>query len=230
MIKITEISNRLDKEKIVVLVDGWLSFESLYFLMRESLPKEFGYIQYAYPDKMLCPDPLKTKENILHLINTIVKDLNKLKRKKPRSFYLYGQSLGGLFCMIVSDKIKTEKVMLIVPGCNLAESFWQGESTQELKNKMVSKYKVTLPQLKKYWKEISPDYYFKKKSHETEFSLVLSRVDKVIPISNGKKLLKLLKEDNIKYTKSWTNLSHKFEILEEGIFMSHFKKWIKSIK
>ncbi len=230
MIKITKISQRLNKDNIIILVDGWSSYESLYYLMRESIPNEYGYLQYAYPDKILNSDPIKTKENFKYLINTIIRDLNKLKDKKPRSFYLYGQSLGGLFCMIVSDTINIKNVMLIVPGYNLAEAFWQGESTQKLKNDMVTRHQTTLPLLKKCWKEISPDYYFKNKSYNTEFSITLSKIDKVIPISNGKKLIKLLKEENIKVHVSWTHLPHQIEMLKEGIFIDNFKKWVSSFK
>ncbi|MFA6354991.1 MAG: hypothetical protein WCW65_01020 [Candidatus Paceibacterota bacterium] len=230
MYKITKIKDRLHQEKIIVLIDGWSSYESLYFLIRKAIPKEYGYIQYAYPNKILCSDPIKTKDNFSHLINTIIKDLDSLKDKKQRYFYMYGQSLGGLFCMIISDKIKMEKVMLIVPGYNLAEAFWKGASTQELKNKMIKDYKTTLSKLKKIWKEISPDYYFKRKSHNTEFNIILSKNDKVIPISNGKKLINLLKDKNIKEHISWTHLPHQLEMLKEGIFINNFKKWISDFK
>ncbi len=226
MIKISKISKRLDNEKIIVLVDGWHSFESLYFLLRESIPKDYGYLQYAYPNKILCSDPIKIKENFLYLIETIIKDLENLKEKKPRSFYLYGQSLGGLFCMIVSDKIKIKKVMLVVPGYNLAEAFWLGEHTQKLKNEMIKKHQTTLPKLEKCWKIISPDYYFKNKSYNTEFNIILSTNDKVIPIANGKKLVKLLKEKNIKDHISWTHLSHELEAIKEAVFVQNFKKWL----
>jgi hypothetical protein len=228
MVKISKIKKRLDKDKIIVLIDSWDSFASRFYLLRESIPEDYGYIQYVYPDEILCPNPVKTKENFLHLIKTIVNDLNDLKNKKPRKFYLYGQSLGGLFCMIVSDKIKAEKVMIIVPGYNLADAFWKGESTQELKNEMVSKHKTTLPKLEKYWKEISPDYYFKNKSRQTEFSIILSKNDKVIPTSNGRRLLKLLKDKNFKVSNSWTTHSHAVECIREGIFLDNFKKWISS--
>ncbi len=230
MLKISKINKRLEKEKIVILLDAWSSFESLYYLLRESIPKDYGYIQYVYPDETLCSDPLKTKKQFLYLVNTIIKDLEKLNNKKPRSFYMYGQSLGGLFCIIVSDKIKIEKVMLIVPGYNLAEAFWLGESTQKLKNEMIKNFQTTLPELKKCWKQISPDHYFKNKSYDTEFNMILSKNDKVIPIANGKKLIKLLKEENIKNHVSWTHLSHRLEVLKEGIFTEHFKKWISSFK
>jgi esterase/lipase len=226
MIKISKISKRLEKEKIIILVDGWCSFENLYYLIRESIPEEYGYIQYAYPDKILCSDPLRTKQNFLHLIKTIEKDLSNLENKKPRSFYMYGQSLGGLFCMVVSDKIYTEKVMLIVPGYNLAEAVWLGESTQKLKKEMVKNHKTTLSKLKKCWKIISPDYYFKNKSYKTKFNIILSTNDKVIPTANGKKLLKLLKEKNIKEHISWTHLPHKLETIKEAVFIEDFKKWL----
>jgi hypothetical protein len=228
MVKISKIKKRLDKDKIIVLIDSWDSFASRFYLLRESIPKEYGYIQYVYPDEILCPSPKETKENFLHLIKTIVRDLNGLKKKKPRLFYLYGQSLGGLFCMIISDIIKVKKVMLIVPGYNLADAFWQGESTQELKNDMIQKYKTTLLELEKYWKEISPDNYFKNKSRQTEFSIILSKNDKVIPTSNGRRLLKLLKDKNFKVHNSWTTHSHAVECIKEGIFLEDFKKWISS--
>ncbi|MFA6257834.1 MAG: hypothetical protein WC671_02365 [Candidatus Paceibacterota bacterium] len=226
MIEISKISKRLDKEKIIILVDGWSSFENLYYLIRESIPNEYGYIQYAYPNKILCSDPIKTKENFIYLITAIQKDLKKLKEKKYRSFYLYGQSLGGLFCMIVSDKIDIKKVMLIVPGYNLAEAFWLGEHTQKLKNEMIKKHQTTLPELKKCWRIISPDHYFKNKSYNTEFNIILSKNDKVIPIANGKKLIKLLKEKNIKDHISWTHLSHELEAIKEAIFIKNFKNWV----
>lgn len=230
MYKITKIKDRLHQDKIVVMLDAWASNESLYFFMRESIPKDYGYIQYAYPDKILCPDPFKTKENFHHLINTIIKDLTDLKNKKPRYFYMYGQSMGCLFCMIVSDQIKVEKVKLVVPGYNLAESFWKGASTQELKNAMIQKYNITLSKLKEYWSDISPDSYFKNNNHNTEFYITLSTHDVVIPVSNGKKLIKFLKEENIKNHISWTHLPHKLEIIKEGLFIDNFKNWISSFK
>lgn len=228
MIKITKIKQRLAKEKIIILIDGWSSYESLYYLMRKSIPKEYGYIQYAYPDEILNSNPEKTKNNFLHLINTIEADLNKLNSKKPRSFYMYGQSLGTLFCMIVADKIEVRKARLIVPGYNLAESFWKGVSTQDIKKEMIEKHKTTLSQLKNCWAEISPDYYFKNKELNTEFSITLSRCDNVIPVSNGKKLIKFLKKENINMHLSWTELSHKMEIIKEGVFIEEFIKWVST--
>jgi len=226
MFRITKIKDRLNQEKIIILIDGWSSYESLYLLMRESIPENYGYLQYAYPNKILCSDPIKTKANFLYLIKTIENDLNKLNSKCPRSFYLYGQSLGGLFCMIVADKVKVEKVKLIVPGYNLAEAFWLGQSTQKLKIDMINKHKMTLSKLKSLWQTISPDHYFKNRSHQTEFDITLSSNDVVIPISNGKRLIKFLKDENIKSHVSWTHLPHQIEMLKEGLFIYNFQKWL----
>lgn len=119
--------------------------------------------------------------------------------------------------------------MLIVPGYNLAEAFWLGEGTSNLKQEMVKKYKMTLEKLKKQWKDISPDYYFNKNT-ETDFNIILSLEDKVIPIKNGKKLINFLKNENIKYHISWTHLSHKEEVIREALFPIKFNNWIKNLK
>ena len=138
--------------------------------------------------------------------------------------------MGGLFCMIVSDKIKVEKVMLIVPGSNLAEAFWTGASTQDLKNKMIEDFDMTLPKLKKLWEKISPDNYFKNKSLKTEFNLILSKNDVVIPFTqNGKNLVKILKDRKINHKVIFEDNSHKIEILKESVFLDRFKKWLSKI-
>ncbi|GEM_PF-6057810 len=230
MIKIKRISNRLDKDKIIIFIDGWLSNELIYLLDRESIPENFGYIQYDYSDDLLCSNPIKTKKNFLALINKIENDLAKLQDKKPRNFYMYGQSLGTLFCMIVADKVYIKEIKLLVPGYNLAEAFWFGKSTQKLKNEMVIKHNMNLVKLKNYWKEISPDNYFKKKSIKTKFNVTISTNDSVIPTENGKKLIKLIKSKNIPIRISKTILPHTIEIIKEGLFVSNFNEWVNGLK
>lgn len=231
MIKISTIRKREDKENIVVLVDGLGAFGFLYFLIKKCIPSNYGYLQYSYPNKTLNYNSLKTKENFLQLIEAITKDLNKLEQIKHRNFYMFSCSLGGLFCMIVADKISIKKAMLVAPGYNLAEAFWfgLGKRTQRLKKKMISNEKITLSELKEFWKEISPDYYFKDKSLNTEFFIILSKKDKIIPISNGKQLVYLLGKEKIKHQILWTNLSHRLISAREILFTRNFKKWISEV-
>ncbi|MFZ4648990.1 MAG: hypothetical protein ACOYMB_05205 [Patescibacteria group bacterium] len=226
---ISKETKRLDSENILILIDAWKSYRFLFSFVKKSIPEKYGYIYYSYPDELLNPNPSKTKENFLQLIKTIIDDLELLQKTKPRSFYMYGRSLGGLFCMIVSDKIVIKKMMLIVPGSNLAEAFWLGGGTRQLKIEMERQYKTTLLELKERWKEISPDYYFKEKSLNTRFFIILSKNDKVIPRKNGDGLIEILKKQNIKFLLKESIFSHRLVCIKESILLKNFKKWISEI-
>lgn len=229
MFKIETASKRLNKDKILILVDGWGFNKYFYFIIKKFIPRDYGYIHYSYPDEILNKDPINTRNNIIQLIELIETDVNNLIFVKSRSIYLYGQSLGGLFCMILADRINIKKVMLVAPGCNLAESFWFGESTQNIKNEMIKNRHINLEELKEKWGDISPDYYFKDKSLNSKLFIILSTIDKSIPISNGKKLIELIKQKNIPFKLSWTDLSHNLTLLKELILIKNFRKWILDI-
>lgn len=226
MFKIEKSEKRLNNDKILILVDGWGFNKYLYFIIKKFIPRNYGYLHYSYSDEILDKDSVITKNNIIKLINLIEKDIEDLLSIKSRTLYLYGQSLGGLFCMIIADRIDIKKVMLIAPGFNLAESFWFGEYTQNIKKEMIKNSHITLEKLREEWKDISPDYYFKDKSLNSNFFIILSKKDKAIPISNGKKLIELLKEKNIPLKLSWSNFSHKLTLIKELILVKNFRKWI----
>lgn len=226
MFKIHKYLKRLDRDNIVILIDGWGFNKYLYFIIKKFIPKNYGYIHYSYSNEILNGDPVEVRKDILQLLNQIETETNNLITIKPRFIYLYGQSLGGLFCMIIADRINIKKVMLIAPGCNLAESFWSGLYTKKIKNEMKKHNNVSLEKLKEEWRDISPDYYFKNKSLNSDFLIILSKIDKAIPISNGKKLIELFKEKNISFKLIWSYSSHKITLIKELIFMKNFKKWI----
>ena len=228
MIKISVIKQRIEKEKIIVLIDGLGTINHFYYLIKKFIPSKYGYLQYSYSKNILNENSLETKENFLQLLEKISKDLADLEKIKKRTFSMFSCSLGGLFCMILADKIKVKKMMLVAPGYNLAEAFYfgQGKRTKKIKKKMIEKYLITLPTLKETWKEISPDSYFKEKSHQTEFFIILSKNDGVIPTSSGQQLIDLLEKEKIKSKIIWTNLSHRIICLKELLFIKNFKKWL----
>lgn len=199
MFKIEKSKKRLSCDKIVILVDGWGFNKYFYFFIKKFIPKDYGYIHYSYSDKILDKNATNTKNNILQLVESIEADINNLIHIKSRSLYLYGQSLGGLFCMIIADRIIIEKVMLVAPGYNLAECFWFGKYTQKIKRDMHKDSNMNLEKLKEEWKDISPDHYFKDRSLNSNFFIILSTMDKAIPIPNGKKLIEVFNKKNIIY-------------------------------
>ena len=159
-------------------------------------------------------------------MENIYDDLNKLNKTGVKKFYLAGHSLSCTFCAIIADSIKCEKVILTVPGDNLAESFWNGKSTQHLKREM-QQNGMTLGELKKIWQEISPDNYFQNKGRQAKYFIRLTKRDKTIPYRNSKKLTELLKQKNIKFElKESKFISHSFNCLLDIIFSKRIFKFL----
>jgi hypothetical protein len=216
-------TKRINKNKIIVLLPFWSDEkikekigEYTFDSVKEYIPQDFGYIYYKYSEDLINSDPRLTRKYFNKLISEISSDIKKIQGKKnKKEFYIFAQSLGGLFAMIISDKVNIKKISLICPGDNLAECFWNGVATQKIKQKM-KENGIKKDELKKIWLKISPDYYFKNKSKKTKFYIELSKKDKVIPYKNGNNLVRLLKERRINFEINKNALSHEIALMEEG--------------
>lgn len=216
---IVKEAQRLDRSRVVVLISYWSEhklYNYAYYLIKKFIPNKFGYIYYRFSSDLINDDVVLTKNYFNECITRICADLTPLEAEK-KDLYIYGQSLGGLFAMIIIDKIKIKRAVLICPGDNLAESLWNGSETQDIKNEYMKKG-ITLNHLKELWSDISPDYYFKNKSRFAEFYIKLSNKDTIIPTSNGVSLLDLMKERGIKFNLLHTSLPHKLALLWECIW------------
>lgn len=194
--QITVDKKRMDKKDIIILIPDWGFPEPAFNGFKKEIPKSFGYLNYHYTEDMLNSDPVLSKKYCLRLMKKMECDLRQLNKEQKRNFYIYAQSFGVIFAAYLADHIKIKKVVYVVPGKNLAESFWHGVHTQHLKKEM-QKNKITLKKLKKIWKEISPDYHLKNKAKEAKYLVKLSTNDTIIPYKNGRKLIKLLKKRNL---------------------------------
>ena len=215
--KITESKSRLNKKDIIILLPGWDAPDYLFNRIKREIPKTYGYIHYKYSKEILNSDPLLTREYFFTVINRIIKDLEKLNKTKPRNFYIYAQSLGTDFGVIIADEIKIKKIVLILPGDNLAEAFWKGYKTRLLKKAMKSNG-IDLEKLKKELEPISPDSFFKKNGTKSKYYIVVSNKDHIIPYRNEKNLIKILRENNISFESKISHLRHIPTIIIESLF------------
>lgn len=226
--KIKKERKRIDSDNIIILIPYWSSHgtkENSFDIIKEKIPNNFGYMYYYFTRDLLNSDPFLTKKNFNRFLSTICGDMDRLDKTKKRKYFFYGQSLGALFAMIISDKRDVEKCILINCGDNLAESFWKGRSTINLKKEMKKKG-INMNQLKNIWKTISPDFYFKNKARKTKFFIKLSRWDKIIPYKNGKKLINLLKQKKIKVKTYISFLPHPLSLIFECFFPKRTFKFI----
>lgn len=218
-------SARLDKRKIIILLPFWAQNlsplvgkkENMLNKIKKLIPNDFGYIHYNYPTSLLNSNPSLTKKNFLAFMKTIERDISQAEKEEKKEIYFYAQSLGGLFAMILADKINVKKMVLICPGNTLTECFWNGLATKNLKEEM-NMSGITFNNLNKIWKPLSPDSYFKSKARNTEYYIKLAKKDICIPYKNGLDLVRLLKKKNINYTLKQENLTHPITLLKECLF------------
>lgn len=217
--QIKKETKNLDRKKIIILIPYWSSYgtkEYAFNRIKKFIPKEIGYIYYYFSRDLINDNPHLTKRYFDKFLSQLYEDIN-IFEKDNKEVNIYAQSLGGLFAMIIADRIKIKRIMLICPGDNLAESFWGGLATKDIKEKM-EKNGMTLNLLKDVWKKISPDFYFKKKALSTNFCIKLSTRDNLIPYKNGRNLIDLLKKKKVNFTLCETFLSHPLILLKECIF------------
>ena len=208
---------RLDKENIIVMVGGWKAPKIIFNRLKREVPRSWGFIHYHYTGDILNSDPYLTKKYCLKLMKQIVKELRVLSKIGKKKFYFYEQSLGGIFCVYALNKIDVKKAYFVVPGDNLAECFWKGKETRELKKEMEKKG-ITLTTLKQIWKPISPDSNFNGKAKKVKYFFKISVRDEIIPYKNGKKLYDLLKKKGYTIELSEGVLNHKETCLYECLF------------
>jgi len=208
---------RLNRKDIIILIPPWKAPKLIYKKIKKMIPENFGYIDYRYSKDILNADPWLTKKYFLKLMNKIIFDLNTLNKKIKRNYYIYAQSLGGVFGAYLLDKIDIKKGVFIVPGDNLAECVWNGTETNYLKKEM-QKNGMTLKKLKIIWKGISQDSHFKGKAKNTKYFIKLSIKDTVVPYENGLKLIKIFKKRKFEFELHEGILPHNETCLYECLF------------
>jgi len=226
---ITKDTARLDKKDIIILIPPWRAPKIIFREFKKHIPKDFGYVDYHHSADIVNSDPHKTKVNVLRYIDTVIAKLKTLNKKKKRNFYIYAESLGVAFAMVMASKILMKKIVLIAPGANLAECFWDGVMTQHLKKEM-EKNGMTRDKLVELWKPISPDEYLKGKSLKPKYHLKLARKDITVPYKNGLKLIRLFRKHNVNFSYEVTEvhhimkkdaIPHNFTVLADAIFPKH---------
>ena len=97
--------------------------------------------------------------------------------------------------MCANNNQNIDEIFLIIPGHCLAESIWQGISTQKIRQEYENQ-KISLKKLKNYWYTLAPENNINNLKSK-KVSIFLSKADKVIPYYCGKKLLE--KAKSLKY-------------------------------
>lgn len=180
---------------LYINIPGWrTSFSDSNNLRKRVIKKGFSCLDYHFPKGILSPDARATRKNILETKKVIMKDVIRYKKEyRFRKIAVVGTSLGVVPALLASNGNKdVNKIVLVVPGYNLAEALWTGIATKRLKNKF-QKEGINLRKLKKIWGDLNLSDNINKLKGK-EIFVYISRADKVIDYSQGKKFLSALKK------------------------------------
>lgn len=181
-----------NNKKVVFLLVGWKSKIWRYYLViLVLLLNGFDCVAYEYDLDILSPNVKKTASSFDNVSEDIFKTINEFKEKGYEDIALFGTSLGTLLSMIVANKTKhVKKIILNLTAASLAETVWSWD--------FIDKQKITLTSLNKSWKKLSPINNINNVLGK-QFLIYLAKNDEVIPYSQGIKLTDELKNKKIKY-------------------------------
>ncbi|MFA5953122.1 MAG: prolyl oligopeptidase family serine peptidase [Candidatus Pacearchaeota archaeon] len=180
---------------LYVNILGWHACFSNAFPLKNHLNKKgISCVMYEFPCGILSYNSKLTESNFLKLNKIIKKDIEDYKsRYNFDEIIVSGTSLGGILAFLVSNGNKlVNKLVLIVPGYDLAESLWFGIVTRKLR-KRYEKNNVNLKKLMSLWKSITPYKNFDKLDDKKIF-IFASKSDRVINFSQVEKLCKEFKK------------------------------------
>jgi len=176
-----------NSKELIVFIPPWHArLKDNNIIQRTLLKQGCSFLEYAFSPKILSVNHRLTLKCFRQIKKEIKQNINQLKKKyKFKKIKILGISLGCVnACMIANDNKNISELSLILPGHCLAESMWQGLSTKKLRQQYEEEG-VTLPQLKKYWKELAPENNIAKLSAKKIY-VHLSQADAVIPYYCGK--------------------------------------------
>jgi pimeloyl-ACP methyl ester carboxylesterase len=183
---------------LYVLIPPWRGRFDYYTITRRKLMKEgYSCVEYSFSPSMLSDNYLKTRELFENVKNSVSEQIKKLVNSHQfKEVNIIGTSIGCVEALMIANHSEIiKRVILVAPGCCLAESMWKGIRTQEIRKKM-EMVGVTLPFLKEQWKALAPENNINGLMGK-EIIVYLSKSDEIIPYELGIQLVQKMKENKL---------------------------------
>lgn len=183
---------------LYVILSPWHNMGNFLNVLQARIKKSgLSYVEYKIDPDVLSPDYAATLEYFKKIDDIVVSEIKTLKKKFNFSkIKLIGISLSCVCAtMIANHSSEVDELSLVVPGSSLAEPFWEGIRTRNLK-RIIEKRGGSLAFLKKYWSELAPENNLSGLA-STKIKVYLSESDVVIPYFFGKRLAEEMKKLNL---------------------------------
>lgn len=211
-----KFSYKKESKELFVLLPPWGGKLYYNFFPRKFLIKKgFSVLEYEFPKAILSSNWKFTLDHFNFIRKSVTKEIEKLKKVYGfQRITIVGVSLGCVnACMCANNNKSIDEIFLIIPGHCLAESMWQGISTQQIRQEYENQ-KISLKELKNHWHTLAPENNITNLKSK-KVSIFLSKADKVIPYYCGKKLFEKAKSKRYNlFYKINNNLGHYLTALQ----------------
>lgn len=186
----SELFEAPNAKGLCVLIPPW-KVEGDFFKMVRKRAYEAGYscLEYNIESALLSPDYKYTHDAFKEVIDRVRLDIdNMVDQHGFKQVQVIGISIGCVeAAMIANHNDHVTRLVLVAPGCDLAQSMWYGLKTQNIRQ-LFEKQGITLDFLIEAWKDLAPENNFQGlKGKEVE--IYLSKYDVNIPYRFGKRLV-----------------------------------------
>jgi len=175
---------------LCVLIPPW-KVEADFFKLVRKRTHEAGYscLEYKISSALLSPDYKYTHDAFKEVIDRVRFDIDKMVNQYGfKRVQVIGISVGCVeAAMIANYNNHVNRLVLVAPGCDLAQSMWYGLKTQNIR-RLFEKQGITLDYLIGAWRDLAPENNFHGLKGK-EIEIYLSRYDVNIPYRFGKRLV-----------------------------------------
>ncbi len=175
---------------LCVLIPPWKVEADFFKLVRKRI-YEAGYscLEYKIASALLSPDYRYTHDAFKEVIDHVRLDIDKMVHQHGyKQVQVIGISIGCVeAAMIANNNDYVTRLVLVAPGCDLAQSMWYGLKTQNIR-RLFEKQGITLEFLKEAWRDLAPENNFQGLKGK-EIEIHLSKYDVNIPYRFGKRLV-----------------------------------------
>ena len=179
---------------LCVLIPPWKVKTDFFVLIRKRI-YEAGYscLEYKIESALLSPDYKYTHDAFKEVIDSVRLDIDKMTDQYGfKQVQVIGISIGCVeAAMIANFNKNVSKLVLVAPGCDLAQSMWYGLKTRNIR-KLFEEQGITLDFLVEVWRDLAPENNFLGLKGK-EIEVYLSQSDVNIPYRFGKRLVDQMK-------------------------------------
>ena len=176
---------------LIFIFPHWKSKKYYYWYLTKKLSKKYKVVLYNYSSSLLSSDIKNVKNNFKFIVEDTNKSIREIRKEGHSDIVLIGFSLGSMITYMIARKNTSPvKIINISAISNFAKNIWCSNKTRRIKKNLIEKG-VTLENLEKEWKELSPMYEMRSISADSK--IVLSDKDIVACYQLGLDLIEKFK-------------------------------------